>query len=45
MPGLKTAACNGTLPGYLQIDVVFEGQRDIAPRFTPKKVEKTQPKR
>lgn len=33
------------LPGHLQIDTVFEGQLDIDLRFTPKKVEKTQPMR
>jgi hypothetical protein len=33
------------LPGHLQIDAVFEGQLVINLGFTPKKVEKTQPKR
>ena len=33
------------LPGHLQIDAIFEGQLDIDLRFTPKKVEKTLPKR
>ncbi len=33
------------LPGHLQIDAVFEGQLVITLGFTPKKVQKTQPKR